>query len=397
MKVLLCHNAYQQAGGEDQSFAAEAWLLEEHGCEVVRYERSNDAIRLMSRFEIARRTLWNRDSYRELRALIRRERPSVMHCTNTFPLISPAAYYAADREGVAVVQSLRNYRLLCPNAYLMRDGRVCEDCLGRRFAWPGVQHGCYRDSRAASAVVATMQTMHRSLGTWRRKVDLYFAPSEFARQKHLEAGFAAEQVAVKPNFIHPDPGPGSGRGGYAIFVGRLSPEKGIETLLDAWRRLAQRGGRPLPLKIVGDGPLTPQCAAAAVEHAELELLGRRSPSEVLQLVGEARCLVMPSLWYETFGRTIIEAFAKGTPAIAARLGAMAELIEHGRTGRLFQPGDAGDLAAQVVWLLDHPNEESALRAACRSEYEQRYTAQPNYLMLREIYRQALARRARRMR
>jgi glycosyltransferase involved in cell wall biosynthesis len=391
MKVLMCHNYYQQPGGEDQSFAAEARLLEERGHGVVRFTLHNDAIARMGRWDVARRTLWSRESYAALRALIRRERPAVLHCTNTFPLISPAAYYAARAEGVAVVQSLRNYRLVCPNALLLRDGRVCEDCLGKAVAWPAVVHGCYRQDRSASAVVAALAAGHRAVGTWTRAVDLYFTPSEFARRKLVEGGLPADRIAVKPNFVHPDPGPGDGRGGYAVFVGRLSPEKGLDTLLAAWPRLRA----PLPLKVVGDGPLADLVRSGCRRDPRLEWLGRRSPDEVLALVGAAACLVMPSTWYETFGRTVVEAFARGTPVVAARIGALTELVDEGRTGLLFAPGDAPDLAAQVERLLADPVRLERMRRAARLEYECKYTAETNYGMLLGIYEQALARKVRR--
>src|SRR5205814_1104988 len=168
---------------------------------------------------------------------IRAQRPRVAHFHNTFPLISPAAYYAARAEGVGVVQTLHNFRLLCPNALFFRDGKVCEDCLGRPVAWPGVVHGCYRGSRAASAATAVMTAAHRALGTWRTAVDVYVALTEFSRQKFIAGGLPAEKIAVKANFVYPDPGPGAGAGGYAVFVGRLSAEKGVETLLAAWRPL----------------------------------------------------------------------------------------------------------------------------------------------------------------
>jgi CelD/BcsL family acetyltransferase involved in cellulose biosynthesis/glycosyltransferase involved in cell wall biosynthesis len=386
LKALLCHNYYQQPGGEDQSFAAEAELLAAHGHEVVRFTAHNDAVARMGRLDVARRALWNGPVYAQLRELIRRQRPQVLHCTNAFPLLSPAVYYAARAEGVAVVQSLRNYRLLCPNALFLRDGRVCEDCLGKALPWPGVLHGCYRGSRAASCVVAGMLAGHRLLGTWARAVDLYFTPSAFARQKYIEGGLEGARIAVKPNFVHPDPGPGTGRGGYAVFVGRLSPEKGLATLLRAWELLRA----PVALKVVGDGPLAEQVRAASLRDARIEWLGRRAPAEVLALLGEAACLVVPSCWYETFGRTVVEAFARGTPVLASRIGALAELVDEGRTGLLVEPGDAADLAAKAQRLLaDGPGLER-LRQAARQEYQQRYTAEPNYRMLLAIYERALA-------
>ena len=348
--------------------------------------RHNDTINRMRPFEVARAAIWNRETFHELRELIRRERPSVMHCTNTFPLISPAAYYAARGEGVPIVQSLHNYRLFCLNACFLRNDRVCEDCLGKGVPWPGILHGCYRSSRPASAVVAGMLSLHRVMRTWSRMVDRYFTLTEFSRRKFIEGGLPARQVAVKPNFIHPDPGPGSGQGGYAVFIGRLSPEKGIQTLLSAWSQL---GGR-LPLKIIGDGPLAESVKAAVNQTAGVEWLGRRQPSEVLALLGEAACLVMPSIWYETFGRTIIEAYAKGTPVVASRLGAMAELVHDGRTGLLFEPGNPADLALKIHSLLDDPERSLGMRRAARREYEEKYSAEKNYEMMMAIYVEAAA-------
>ena len=392
MKILLCHNYYQQRGGEDESFEAEARTLEEFGHSVVKYTRHNDDIQEMGRVEVAAKTLWSRETYSELRHLIRRERPAVMHCTNTFPLISPSAYKAARAEGIPVVQSLRNYRLLCPSALFLRDGKVCEDCLGKSVPWPSVQHSCYRDSRAASTVVASLTVLHRTIGTWRRDVDLYFTLTEFARRMFVEGGIPAMRIAVKPNCVNPDPGPGTGRGGYVVFAGRLSSEKGIDTLLEAWKRLA----RPVHLKIVGDGPLADRVKQAAESNPNIEYLGRRPLPELLDVIGEAACLVMPSVWYETFGRTIIEAYSKGTPVIASRLGAMAELVEEGRTGSLFAAGDAADLAASVDRLLAEPTALARMREAARAEFEAKYTAAANYLQLIAIYERAIRRGAKKL-
>ncbi len=390
MKVLLCHNYYQQRGGEDESFEAEAALLEARGHDVVQFTLHNDAVETMSRPAAAMKALFNREVYRKLKSLIAAHQPEVMHCTNIFPLISPAAYYAARDFNVPVVQSLRNYRHMCPGVYLLRDGALCENCLTKRIAWPAVMHGCYRDSRTASAVVAASFGLHRMLGTWHKAVDRYFTLTEFARQKYIAAGWPAEWISVKANFVYPDPGPGQANGGYAVFVGRLSPEKGIATLLAAWQRLPE----PIPLKIVGQGPQEADVRRFAAAHPHVEYLGHRALAESLDIIGDASFLVMPSLWYETFGRTIIEAFAKQTPVIASRHGALAELIEDGVTGRLFEPGKAEDLAAKVAELWRHPN-RLAFRRAARDEFERRYQADANYQQLMQIYRAAIARRPRR--
>ena len=260
MRVVLVHNYYQQPGGEDQVFAAEGRLLEARGHHVYRHTVHNDEVSGYNKAALAKATLWNGDSYRELRAIFRRERAEVVHVHNTLPLVSPAVYYAAKAEGVAVVQTLHNYRLLCPAATFLRDGRVCEDCLGRA-PWPGVVHACYRDSVAASSVLASMLTYHRARRTWTEMIDVYVALTEFAREKFVEGGLPEAKIVVKPNFLDSHLSTPEEPKAYALFVGRLSKEKGLSVLLSAWRTLGAR----IPLKIVGDGPLAQEVDRAARE------------------------------------------------------------------------------------------------------------------------------------
>ncbi|WP_460361807.1 glycosyltransferase family 4 protein [Thermus antranikianii] len=359
-------------------------LLREKEHEVAEFTSRNHELEGMPPWRQGLVTLWNQGAYRRVREAIRQRRPDLVHVHNTFPLASPAVIHAAKAEGVPVVMTLHNYRLLCVNALFFREGRVCEDCLGR-LPWRGVVHGCYRDSRLASLGVASMLALHRALGTW-NLVDRFIALTEFARQKFVEGGLPAEKIVVKPNFVHPDPGPGEGKGGYALFVGRLSPEKGVRTLLRAWERL-----KGIPLKIVGDGPLQAEMEdlvrGGGLEG--VEMLGRRPREEVLGLMREAGVLVFPSECYENFPMTVAEAFACGLPVVASRLGAMAGIVEDGRTGLHFRPGDPEDLAAKVEWLLDHPVELARMRREARAEYEAKYTAERNYQLLMEIYGQAL--------
>ena len=383
MKILLCHNYYQKPGGEDRVFEDEASLLEQHGHEVIRFIRSNDAIESMSRWETARRTIWNRDTYTELRDLIRLQRPAIMHCTNTFPLISPAAYYAARDERVPVVQTLQNYRLICPGALLMRNRRVCEDCVGKKIAWPAVLHGCYRGSRLGSACVTTMLASHRAAGTWSKVVSRYIVATDFARQKFTEAGFDPTQISVKPNFVDPSPPPGDGDGGHFVFVGRLAEEKGLQTLLDAWSQFSGK------LKILGDGPLAGMVEKVAAQNDSIEWLGQQPGDVVQRVVGSAIALIVPSTWYEGLPKTIIEAFSVGTPMIASDLGAMSEVIETEKTGVLFQPGDSDKLLDALRWMAESPNRAKSMRADVRAVFEQRYTADRNYQLLLDIYRQVI--------
>jgi glycosyltransferase involved in cell wall biosynthesis len=381
MKVLLCHTYYLQRGGEDCCFEEERDMLRANGHDVVEFVRSNEQMLSMNPLRAAMVTLWNRRTVREFRELLQRERPDVAHFTNTFPLISPAVCHAAHRAGAAVVQALHNYRWLCAGAFFLRDGQPCEDCLGKVIAWPALRHRCYRHSAAATAVVAGMQLVHRTLGNWMSKVDAYFTLTEFARQRFIAGGFPAERIHVKANSVSEDLGVGPGDGGYVVFVGRLSPEKGVETLLQAWRL-----DPVLPrLVIVGDGSLADAVKSAAAADQRIHWHGRLPLPETLRLVGAAKALIMPSLWYETFGRTIAEAFAAGTPAIVSRLGAMEELVADGQTGLHFTAGYARELAS-AVHRLYQANDYLEMRSRARQEFERRFTREQNYKRLMEIYR-----------
>lgn len=386
-KIVVAHNFYQQAGGEDVVFAAETALLRAHGHEVVEYIADNHEVEGRSRLRLAADTIWSRGSRKAMAALLAETRPDLLHLHNTFPLISPSVYYAARDAGVPVVQTLHNYRLLCLNSLFYRDGHVCEDCLGKALPWPGVVHSCYRGSRAASGAAAAMLGTHRALGTWTKLVDRYIVLTEFARGKLIQGGIPVEKLMVKPHFVDPDPGCGMHDGGFALFVGRLSAEKGVGTLLGAWEQL----GTNVPLKIAGDGPLAARVEAAATANPSIEWLGRLSGAEVTELMGRAALLVVPSECYETFGRVVIEAFARGTPVIASNLGAVPELIATGQAtepGSLFQPGDSVDLAAKITTLWQQPQTLAAMGRAARAEFEAKYTAERNYARLMEIYEEA---------
>jgi glycosyltransferase involved in cell wall biosynthesis len=375
LRILIAHCRYQQAGGEDLVAAAEAALLEKYGHDVRLYERDNHDVERLGHMRLASESMWSARTMREVTAMIAEYRPDVIHVHNTFPLISPSLYWAAQRMSVPVVQTLHNFRLLCPQAMFLRAGRVCEDCLGK-IPWRAVVHKCYRDSLAASGVTALMLGVHRGLGSFRDKVTRYIALNRFCRNKFIEGGLPADKIAIKPNFVDlPAPAEGARSGG--LYVGRLSPEKGIRTLLDA---LAKRPNRKF--EIIGDGP--------EPVDSRIPRLPWQNEQTIHQRMSGAAYLVIPSLWYETGPRTLMEAFGCGLPVIASRLGAIAEQVDEGKTGLLFEPGSANELSEKIAWAETHASEMAQMGRQARAVYEARYTPSRNYQRLMEIYSEAIA-------
>jgi glycosyltransferase involved in cell wall biosynthesis len=386
MRILVIHNRYQQAGGEDVVVRAETSLLRSKGHDVEILEENN--INIVGWSDAARTSfqcVYSCSAARDVRKLIEQFQPDVAHVHNFFPRVSPSVHYACSEAKVPIVQTLHNYRLLCPSSMFRREGKICEDCMGKAIPWPAVHHGCYRKSRLASAAVVSMLTIHRALLTWERTVTRFIVPTQFAASKFIEGGLPKERIVVKPNFVNPDPGMGSGNGGYVLFVGRLSEEKGLDTLLAAWRQVSTHG----QLKIVGDGPMAAVVERASSATSGIEWLGARSREEVSSLMANAAFLVFPSVCYETFGLTVIEALAAGLPVFASRLGAITELVSDGETGRLFTAGSSDELARAIDWAFSNPDRLRAMRIKARHEFEQKYTPEINYSILTDIYESAV--------
>jgi glycosyltransferase involved in cell wall biosynthesis len=386
MRILFVHNRYQQAGGEDVVVRSESRLLLRMGHEVDVWEENNDSI--VSRLDAIKtgmQSVYSFQHAREMRERIRGFKPDLVHIHNFFPRFSPSIHLTCLRAAIPVVQSLHNFRLLCASATFCRKRKVCDECVGKLIPWPSLENGCYRNSRAASAAVALMLSVHRALGTWRRSVSCFIALSDFARNRFIAGGLPADKIAIKPNFVDPDPGIGSGEGNYALFVGRLAEEKGIGTLLAAWSQLSLRP----KLKIIGDGPLAPEVADAAASISEIEWLGSRSREDVSRAMAEASVLILPSTWYEGFPLVVAEAFAAGLPIIASRIGTLAEIISDGRTGFLVSPGIPDELGHAVGLAFSNSEELQDMRISARSEFERKYTAEANYARLIAIYEGAL--------
>lgn len=391
MRILLLHNRYQYTGGEEAVVQAEKALLAANGHQVALLEISNDDIvGIWGKVNAAASAIYSPVSKQRVSTEIANFRPDIVHIHNFFPLLSPSVYDACRNAGLPVVQTLHNYRLGCPNALLLRNGKICEDCLGKKIPLPGVVHGCYRGSRAQSAIVAAMLSVHWWRGTWQERIDAYITLTAFQKEKMVQAGLPADKIYIKPNYIaEPDQVSNTKTlGDYALFVGRLSQEKSVTTLIEAYRNNHIR----IPLKIVGDGPLLDslQAEVQAMECKDvIEFLGKQPKLTVLSLMCNARFLVFPSIWYETFGLTMVEAFACGLPVIASRLGSMAEIVEDGVTGLHFEPGNWADLATKIEWGLAHPEEMKQMGRNARRVYETRYTQEVNYQQLLEIYHRVI--------
>ena len=382
LRVLVAHNAYQQRGGEDAAVEAEVSLLRARGHAVEVYLRHNDELREMGALAAAKDTVWSSRTGADLTRLVAAFRPDVVHAHNTFAMISPSVYVAVARARVPLVQTLHNFRLLCLQAMFLRNGQVCEDCLGRS-PWRGVLHRCYRGSVPQSAVLAAMIGLHRAIGTYRRKVSRYIALSEFSRTKFIAGGLPGERIVVKSNFAEgPVLDDGRPRSG-ALFVGRLSPEKGTGVLA---RAVARRPSAVID--VIGAGPERSSLEAVS----GLRLLGWQNQEAIYARMREASYLVVPSICYENFPLTVVEAFANGLPVIASRLGAMAELVRDGTTGLLFEAGNADDLAEKMAWAEAHPGDVTRMGRVARHEYEMKYTPDRNYQALMGIYAAAMSTR-----
>lgn len=398
MRVLLLHNRYRLAGGEDGVFQAESDMLRSHGVEVLEYEVDNGADREGLTPRAVQRVLnssWSRASYDQIRDICDRFRPDVAHVHNFWMTLSPSVHAACHSSGVATVQTLHNFRLLCANALFLRQGRSCQDCMGK-MPWWGIVRRCYRDSALASATVTAMIGVNRWRQTWTRDVDAFIALSQHSRLQFLAGQLPSERIFVKPNFLR-DPGEPitvPSQSDLVVYAGRLAREKGVDILLTAWahNRLSRLG----KLVIVGEGDrrklLEQQAENLGLRSPDVVFVGLKSRAEVSRMLAGARALVLPSLYFETFGLIVLETLAAGRPAIVSDHGALRELVEHGKTGLTVPPGNAPMLGNAIERLLCDPKLADRLGRQGREDYLTRYTNHQNIGMLLAIYEFAIKRR-----
>jgi glycosyltransferase involved in cell wall biosynthesis len=381
MRITILHNLYKHRGGEDAVVEAEADLLRQSGHAVqVELVSNNDIASMTDKMRTFVRAPFDPDRRPWAMNLFARTRPDVVHIHNFFPLLTPAVHHAARQHGAAVVQTLHNYRLLCAAATFSRDGAVCEKCLEGSNSW-GIVHRCYRGSVLGSLAVARMQWRAAQHRTWHSAVDRFVALTEFARGKFIAGGLPAERVVVKSNFAVGDKPTSRSRSG-ALYVGRLSAEKGVATLLQGWLDVPG-----VQLRVIGDGP--ERRALEAMAPANVHFLGQLPQARVRELMQQSQCLIVPSVWYEGFPLVVAEAFAAGLPVLAARIGALGEVVVEGVNGRHFAPGDAASLAKVAREALSARSYLDQLSAGARATYETKYTPEINLRQLEAIYEAAL--------
>ncbi len=428
MKILQIHNHYKFMGGEDAVVSAEREMLIRHGHTVIPFIKDNADIdtrsdRIFSKtiklIRTAFQTLWNESVYRQTREILRKHRPDIVHCHNTFPQFSPSVYYACKRENIPVVQTLHNYRLVCLNAYLFRRKHekesdpnmakygICEDCLHRTLKLPGLRHRCYRDSLPGSFVVMCMLLMHQTLGTWKRKIDAYIAVSELTRQKLIESGIIpAADIFTKPNLISTVSyipaeiqianceETFSINTPYALFAGRLSPEKGCAQLIEAWCHFKQQHpSSSCQLIIAGKGPIEKalrQQVMSTAQQDSIRFLGHCTKDHLERLMQNALFLIFPSVWYETFGLTVLEAGINGTASLVASNSAAAAIITDEDTGILFNISDPNDLTNKLAWAFSHPEAMHTMGKRAQEIFNSKFSEQVNYELLMKIYQHAIS-------
>ncbi len=386
MKILLVHNHYKYSGGEDVVFSAEKKLLESYNHYVTTYEDTNNHVKGLEKIHGAANAIWSYSSANKIQSILEVEKPDVVHFHNIFFNLSPSVFWACKKSDIPVVQTLHNYRMICPAATLFRKKRICEKCQGTFFPWPAVQYGCYRNSRIETALVGFINTFHKIIGTWQDKIDIFITLTEFSRRKLIEGGIRSEKIYVKPNFMPSNPQRKANIGDFALFIGFLDKHKGIFTLLNAFRKL-----KNIPLKIVGDGPQKQRIRTIVQKENlnNIQIIGRIDRSNVLKYMQKARLLIFPSECYEGFPVTIVEAMASGLPLIVSGIGAMAEIIQHGKNGLHFLSGNPSSLADAVNEVWNDDKLTTKLSEKSREKFERLYTPKRNYEILMNIYNRAI--------
>lgn len=385
MRVLLIHNKYQQRGGEDAVFENETELLRQHGNEVETLLFDNNDINQLSKIELISKLFYNKGSYKKLNTIIQKFKPEIIHVHNFFPLASPSIFFASSRNRIPTVVTFHNYRLICSNGILFRENKTCEKCINSTFSISGIVHKCYRNSRLQTASLTTMTALHKLIKTWNNKIDGYICLTEFSKNKLVNSSLKLDKckVYIKPNFSFEEKNKAQKRENFYLFVGRLSKEKGIKTLLE----LAKQS--EINLKIAGTGEMQEEVLTNSQQFSNIEYLGQRNKEELKELYSKCRALIFPSTWYEGFPMTIVEALSNGTPVICSKIGGLPEIIDQGYNGLLFEPNNVNSLKSSI---LDFEKNKVDFYANAKKSYDDEYSSEKNYKMLMSIYSNVISKK-----
>ena len=382
MKILIVHNKYKIAGGEDIQTEEEISLLKQNGVDVHSFYVSNDAVDDIPNVRLAYNTVWSEKYYKILLEKIQKEKFDIVHVQNFFPLLSPSIFYAAKKAGAKVIMTTHNYRLICPNALMFIENKICNDCIGKTIPYPALFKKCYRDDFSATAATVAMLSFHNIVNTWKKKVDGFICISNFVKEQLILGGFNERQLHVKYNFVSPNLTPNFEPEDYYIFVGRTSNQKGIDLLLNTFQLIQKK------IIIIGEGPLDSRVKEFARKNHNIQFLGKLSLEETYKWIAKAKALVFPSHSNEPFGRTIAEAFAHGTPVIGSSLGGITELVKEGVNGFLFDPLQKTDLV-YAINKFEETEDKDALRRRAYTSYLDNFTPTINYKRIIGIYNQIL--------
>lgn len=388
LTVLAVHNRYKLAGGEDAVFANEVAMLKKNGHKVIEYTRDNkeiDSFGFFRKLYLPFASIFSRKTYKDVKRIIKKEGVDIVHIHNTTTLISPSVFRAARKCGVPAVQTLHNFRMVCPNGILCREAGICERCVEAGGYSPAIKLGCYRDSKIQTLILSTVMRLHTFFGTYRRAY--YIALTDFNKEKLLSADkkqkkFSPDRIFVKPNFRVSDKTPSlTNRNPVIVYAARLDENKGIKILLDSWREI-----KDFELVVCGEGPLADWCREFIEENSitNVNLHGHVNNSEVVELLSESSALILPTQWYEGFPVSIVEAFACATPVLASDIGNPSNIITEGVTGFKFDPKNPKSIIDAVKRLKG-----SCLYKNCRDVYEEKYTETANYRELLSIYEEII--------
>jgi len=390
MKILVVHNRYKNRAGEDSVFDQEVSLLQNNGHQVETLIADNLDIQsktIRQKLKLAIDTIWSQKSYKQISFCLSEFQPDIVHVHNFLPLLSPSIFYACKKQNIPAIQTIHNYRLGCPAATFFRDGKVCELCVKKNLL-ASIYHRCYRNSYIQTTIVAMMLQIHRWLGTWNNVVTAYIALSPFVKQKLIEIGIDKNKIHIKPNFIqNTNPNlkePTFGK--YYLYVGRLVEEKGIHILLEAY----QNANSQYPLMIIGSGELQPIVEEAAQTNPKIQYLGQQPRDIVLQYMQEAIALIFPSIWYEGFPMTILEAYSQSLPAIASDIGSISHIVIEHKTGLLFSYNDSNSLLEKIQKVEQEKAQWLNTKTTTLKFIDSQYLAEINQETLINIYNKIIS-------